>query len=288
MRRVITSRELALDYRYSMVNQGPGYTGVGSFYAKQMMTPMGDGRQTTAGPHLKQQADGTYEFTPERHALHNQIVQKYLGQSQSQQNPIFTVLGGGPGSGKATVRKQVLNSGSSGENPVVVDSDDIKKDIPEYNQMVAQGNPDASTLSHYESSYLADRVQKAAFANKMNLVHDSVGDGNLQHLINTIHKAKNQGYTVNGEYSTVDTPTAQQRAVQRGQESGRVVPPTLISDLHRGVSQILPQVSHEFNSLNLWHNGTWTPKKVYSSNNGQEQIHDPQEYQNFLNKANEA
>src|SRR5690606_32553272 len=77
--------------------------------------------------------DGSW--TPERAALHDKIVKDVLSKATPVKNgkAVGVLMGGGPASGKSSA----INSGKVQleKNVVHIDSDEIKKSIPEYQQM---------------------------------------------------------------------------------------------------------------------------------------------------------
>ena len=80
-------------------------------------------------------------LTPEREKLHNDIVEKILtGKTKATTERTFTVLGGGPASGKTTlIRSGAITMPPENES-VLVDADGIKKQLPEYIEGVAKGD----------------------------------------------------------------------------------------------------------------------------------------------------
>lgn len=76
----------------------------------------------------------TGKYTPERQALHDKVVEGILAGHKPSAHPTFLVLGGGTASGKSTM--------FGGKNAVgaVVDPDQIKAQLPEFQQLLAAGD----------------------------------------------------------------------------------------------------------------------------------------------------
>ena len=77
--------------------------------------------------------DGT--LTPERAALHQRIISGILAGHKPQDHPVATFFGGGPAAGKSTALK------STHPDSAHIDPDEIKAQLPEYQQMLDAGRP---------------------------------------------------------------------------------------------------------------------------------------------------
>jgi hypothetical protein len=95
-------------------------------------------------------ADGT--LTPERAALHKQIINGILAGHKPQEHSVATFFGGGPTAGKSTALKATL------EDTAHIDSDEIKARLPEYQQMLDAKDPRAAAFVHEESSALGKQA----------------------------------------------------------------------------------------------------------------------------------
>jgi predicted ABC-type ATPase len=118
-------------------------------------------------------------------------------------------------------------------------------------------DPSASSFVHEESSYLAKVAQAEAFKRKINTTLDGTGDSSEEAVRKKIDAARAAGYTVAAYYVSVPTEIAVERAKDRaingtGSDRGRAVPPSVIEHAHAAVSQILPHVADEFDSLVLF------------------------------------
>src|ERR1039458_3336873 len=113
-------------------------------------------REGSAGKYMDEHGN----FTPERAALHDQIVKNALSGVQPSDNPTFKMMGGGSASGKSSM----ISSGKvDNTNMVTIDADHIKTQFPEFAQMKAAGDSTWAAHLHEESSYVASRIQAASF-----------------------------------------------------------------------------------------------------------------------------
>lgn len=255
-----------------------------------------DMRGGSAEAHLVQNPDGTYSFTPERQALHDEIVNRALAGIPPSANPTFYVMGGGPAAGKSSM----LAAGSVNVPPhgeeagqdaraVLVNADEVKGQIPEYAEMLSGDQAKAAAaFAHEESSYVAKRIQQAAFEGKQDVVLDGTGDSSVASVNGKITNARENGYRVVGNYATVPTDVAVERAAARGERTGRHVPETVIRSTHRDVSKVFPQVAGSFDEVNLWDTSSREPQLLARGGNGSLTIENEAGWQAFLAKGDEA
>ena len=200
---------------------------------------------------LSQYTDKNGELIPEREQLHREIIDNYFKNAKpANGQATFTVMGGGPASGKSTMIKS--GAATLPENSITIDPDAIKAQLPEYNKMLALNDKNAAGFVHEESSALAKRIMKIATKGNYNYTLDGTGDGTVASLKRKIEQARKAGYSVQGLYATVPTQTALERAMVRGEKTGRVVNPDIIKKTHRAVSQILPECAELFDSVKLY------------------------------------
>jgi hypothetical protein len=237
----------------------------------------------SGGKHITVDAEGNIQWSPERQALHDQIVAEHVLGVPRSTDPTITLMGGGPASGKTSVRDQgevgVPKAGSG--KAVDVNPDDVKTGyedrsgaptrtgIPEYHELKAKGDPTAAAFTHEESSYISKRIAQAAVERGQDVVIDGTGDSGIGSLTAKVAPAKAAGYKTKGVYVTIPTGEAVRRSRARGERSGRVVPDEVVIETHQKVSRVFPQAvaAGTFDEIELWDNTT-TPKLVFSSKKG--------------------
>lgn len=104
----------------------------------------------------------------------------------------------------------------------IVDSDEAKKLLPEYN------NGWGAEVVHRESQTISDRQWKNAVVKGENIVYPRVG-GDCEELKNYIKIAKKQGYKVYIHLNDLDKNKALGRMITRFLETGRFINPNLIT-----------------------------------------------------------
>jgi predicted ABC-type ATPase len=231
------------------------------------------------------------KLTAQRQALHDRIINQALAGVPNSAHPVATFMGGGTASGKSAMLKA---SGNRGREPgVVIDADEIKARLPEYQQMTKTGDKRAAGYVHEESSAIAKKIMARAIQNRQNFTLDGTGDSSYDKLAGKVHQAKDKGYRVHAQYVTVDTGKALERAAARGAKTGRVVPPTTIREIHAGVSGSFRQAMDKdlFDSAELWDNNGKSSADIRliasKRPGGKFVVGDPAAYARFLAKEHE-
>lgn len=227
--------------------------------------------------------DGT--LTPERQALHDAIVREHLRSATRVDKPDTAyVLGGGPASGKSTLRKTL----DLPDGVLNIDVDEIRNRLPEYREMSTRRLDNAARFTHEESSKLSKRLARDANPH-YNIVYDGTGDGSLTNLRNKVAGYRARGQNVVGHYVTLDTDEAWRRAKKRAERPPyRHVPEAYLRETHMAISEMLPNAMGEglFDEVTLWdNNGASLVKIATSDKTGKIVIHDNAAWTRFLKKA---
>ena len=124
-----------------------------------------------------------------------------------------TILLGPPAAGKSTIANPLARA----RNAMIVDADEAKKLIPEYDQGIG------AAAVHEESSALADRVLAQAVQEGQNVVLPKVGanSASIDRLATLLTQS---GYRVDLVLVDVPAPVAMQRMVRRFLATGRIIP----------------------------------------------------------------
>ena len=193
------------------------------------------------------------------------------------------MLGGGPASGKTTALGKI--AGASDPLVANIDPDAIKGMLPEYRARVAAKDETAAAFVHEESSYLAKRVQQAAFERRIPVLLDGTGDGSEAGLLAKIEAAKASGYKVRGFYATISVDEAIQRSEARAARTGRKVPEEKIRFTHAKVSQAFPIAASNMDEIELYDTTDRTPRQIARGEGGTLTVLDEDAYTEFLGKA---
>ena len=228
------------------------------------------------------------KLTPERQAMHDQIIADALANVTPVESPVMYMMGGGPASGKSTLIKSGVVTHP--DNHVLVNGDEFKEDLPEYRDWVKARDVAAASRAHDESSVLTKRAARAAAARSQTVVWDGTGDGTIEKLRTEIDVFRSKGYRVVADYVTVPTEVAVDRAQKRGERTGRFVPLSLVRATHRDVSRIFPIAVAEglFDEVTLWDTSTGEQIKVASAKGRNLVIHHRGLWETFLAKGNET
>ena len=115
----------------------------------------------------------------------------------------------------------------------VIDSDEAKKLLPEFNNGWGAG------VVHKESQLISDRQLSAALKAGENITYPRVGDSS--ELLNIISTAKKLGYSVYVHYNELDRNKALGRLLNRFLETGRYIKPELVTKYGSGISNTYEQ-----------------------------------------------
>lgn len=274
--------------------KGTGATklGVGDLYSDKKP----DAKHT-----INQYLDDNGNLTPEREALHAQAVDNLFAGKQPAapgEKKTFTMFGGGSAAGKGGLSdpkrcKDFQSSFFTGGTPskdtvATIDSDELKKDLPEYREMMDTDPDNAAAYAHEESSAIAKRGMQAAMDNGYNYTLDGTGDGSVDGVRKKIQQARERGYEVNACYVTCPTEMAVKRSIERGERTGRNVPLDAVRSIHSKVSHIFPKVASDFDHVALFDTSGGKPVLIAECERGKEiRIVDQKRYDAFLAKDQE-
>ena len=152
-----------------------------------------------------------------------------------------------PASGKSSALVEPI---SEMYHSRIIDSDEAKKLLPEYNDGWGAG------IVHKESQLIADRQFKAAVRNGENITYPRVG-GDCDELTDIIAAVKKQGYSVYIHFNELDRNKALGRMINRFLETGRYIKPELVTKYGNGISatyETLKNRSEPVDGFSKWNN----------------------------------
>jgi hypothetical protein len=246
--------------------------------------------------HLESDGSGGYRITQERAETHRNIVEGATRGVPQSDSPTFYMLGGGPAAGKTTAIKAGLAGTPDQSKAVQINADDIKENLPEYDRMRLSNNDsdffNAAAFSHEESSYVAKQIQKAAFANRQDVVLDGTGDSEYPKLEKKVGQARDGGYSVVGVYATIPTQVAVDRSNARALgASRRFVPESIVRGTHKEVSRVFPEATRRglFDRARLIDTSTRDNPVVIGATDpaGRFQVFDEGRWESFTAKGEE-
>lgn len=236
------------------------------------------------GKFIKKTKDGKKKLASERQQLHSNIEKEFMNGIKKSKNPTIYFNGGGSASGKSSIGKLIDGYPSlKNKNGVVIDSDEIKKKIPEFDKF----DPSSAGYVHEESSMLSKHLfNKAIKAGKYDVLMDGTLGGSAESVIKKIKKAKATGMPVKANYVTTDLEEAAKRNYLRYLKSGRFPALKDLYNTHIGVSSNFKDVYKEFDSGQLIDNNGDEPKVIAKFENGKLDVLDKKAYKKFLDKKN--
>ena len=206
----------------------------------------------------------------------------------AREKPVFQMTGGGSASGKGTILKGDLLK--IDKRSVLIDPDELKTLLPEFQQLKAAGNTRAAAIAHEESSYLAKEAMRIARTERRPYLLDGTGDGGFDGLKKKVLPAQEAGFTVKADYVYVNTEEAVRRSTSRALRTGREVPVEDILRTHKNVSLVVEKAIDDdlFDAFRLWNNNgkELNPVPIAEKLKGKPlKINDQQAWDDFLGKA---
>lgn len=284
---------------------GPGGAGGGSSSGSRNYgrTDTSDAREQISGGSsnsLEAHMDADGNLTPEREAVHKQIIDNWLkGKRPAEGQATMTMMGGGPASGKSSAIENGFVQLPDQDTLVTVDPDFFKTQLPGYAEMAAKDST-AAGFYHEESSALAKRAYAVALSENINVLYDGTGDGSFRSASKKIQQAKDAGYKVKGEYVTIDTAEALRRNQKRyddakakydaGESSTppRLPDKNVVIGTHSKVTNIAIACASQFDSINIYDNNgpKGSTKLIATGGNGKGLVAtDKEAFNRFLAKG---
>lgn len=216
--------------------------------------------------------DGVLE--PERQKLHKSIVStKYLSLYQTQSTPRIHFILGSIGSGKTSLKDQVIKDEEL-KSFLYINFDDLKLRLPEYKILKELNPKKAAHFVQSESSRLAGMLYKKSLQKKVNIIYEKnlrTKDNKL-HIVEEIKKAFKKNYSVTLHVVFLDSYKEAWRRVQKRYEKiKRYVPGKEVKDtfqnLFPNLNKLLSTDFKQEYSVQFWYNGLWDrdmPEKAHA------------------------
>lgn len=226
------------------------------------------------------------KYNPERSEFHKEVIKDYIKNGSTKEGTSY-FMGGAPATGKSSI----IDSGDVvlPKGILVVDSDEIKGKLPEYNEMIRRKEPESAARAHEESSKLSKDIIKTASKKGFDIVNDGVGDGKYESVVKKVEEQRKAGKRVVANYVTTDTEVSLQRARQRAERTGRKVPEDYIKSMHKEISTLVPKLAKNkiFDELKLYDNNGSKPKLIFEQKGSKIKVYDQTAYNKFLAKSKE-
>ena len=124
----------------------------------------------------------------ERHALHEEIINRLLTGKLRKKPPTLCLVIGGVGTGKSTLIESRLAPELPGA--VVIDADKLWLEIPEYQALAVADRRMAADRTYAEVRILRDEILAEAAARRLDIIlEDGDGGDNLQEVVSFMIQA---------------------------------------------------------------------------------------------------
>ena len=167
----------------------------------------------------------------------------------------YLMLGGG-GSGKGYYLKKMKEKDPSIDKLPVIDVDEMRDMIPDYERVKGIDPKKAASYVHEEVSDIGKQIDEGYIRKKSSFVKDAVF-GNPEKLEKLVDKLKAQGYDVHLVGVATDFDTALDRIQKRFERTKRYVPTEIARKGHKGASTSFKKVietplKDKFKSVKLY------------------------------------
>lgn len=189
-----------------------------------------------------------------RYKLHNQIIQEYFAGKtpyRQGQQKIALFTGGGTASGKGNFSKDIAKYYSKDENPVKIDSDELKKRLLEADTGKTKLNDFTGAYYHTESTILANRIYEIAVQNNYPVLFDGTST-NFPTIDTRLKLAQKNGYKTKMCFMTSDANTILESSLDRYRIDGRIVPLPTILGTHIAAQSTVPKLFENIDEMKLY------------------------------------
>jgi predicted ABC-type ATPase len=208
----------------------------------------------------------------ERQKIHDFIISKHFDSVPvvpRDVKPVAVLMMGGPGSGKSTAKRGMDLSGF-----VVVDADDIKDDLPEFQTAIAMNARDAAKIVHSESDYIGRTLRKRAVEERKNLMIDGTGRS-AEDYEQQIDALRDEGFFVAAMFCHLDdVNVALERVRERAERTGRYVPEHVVLGAYRDVPANFDRIASLSDDYAMFDTGGEQGRVVWEGVGGKATVYD--------------
>jgi len=220
------------------------------------------------------------DTSPERVAMRQDILDAVLAKAKPSDAPVVYMMGGGGGAGKSTILRTLRDRGEVPQDTPILNADDFKEAIPEYQALLEAGDTRAAAVVHEESSLLLKQAIDGYLERKASFVLDGTM-GNAQRTAQQLERFKAAGYRVVLIGVATDPIAAGRRAAARAKRSGRYVPPREFLKAHKGFANAWDDYVKQADEALIFDNSGSTPIEVARGRDGALAVVEPEAYNRF-------
>jgi len=211
-----------------------------------------------AGPYKKARnnVDHAYHgvYNIGRQRLQDKIIAKHIREFSSfpktPKKPLVIYSAGVGGVGKGFAISKLGQCGFFQRKFITIDPDEIKKELPEFNQALKNRNLPASekakvtSFVHKESGYIDEIIEAVILSRKGNMIIDGTLQ-NFDYSRNSMKKYKNKGYKIKVIYITAPEKLIYERVAERAKKTGRDVPRSVLDNMLVNVEKSIESLKNE-------------------------------------------
>jgi DNA repair protein RadC/predicted ABC-type ATPase len=210
---------------------------------------------------------------------HDTIKKKLFSQAGEGLGQLW-ITGGLPGSGKSSV----LSAGFH-KNKIIIDPDAIKFMIAEERGISKEDVNKRPWELHEDSSTLAKHLTREAVREGKDVVYDVTMKG-TDNLVDILELVKNDTFQANAKFIHIPIEKGIERDKIRGERGGRSIGPELYKKLFGDypTHKAFFQLKDDFDNFDVYDNSAPLgegAKLFFQKNEGREQIHEPNIYNEF-------
>lgn len=229
-------------------------------------------------------------LSDERFSLIDEILLRYIKKKSVYPSKIGKVsffLGGGSNAGKSTFRNTLTEIH---KNLLVIDSDELKREIPEYEELVYADSTVAASIVHKESSRMASLLLIKSIEKEISSLFDATLK-NTQKYVDFISLLRQAGFEVHLIIIDVPVKIALERNRIRYEEAKvkgeypRLVPDEAVILSHSSIAKSFMTLKDLVDSWTIIDTRGDTDDIVaYLEKGKEENVLNNEKYQEFLNK----
>lgn len=228
----------------------------------------------------KMHTDESEEYSDQRKELHSEIVNFFIDKIEPSKNKEVdaVLLGGGSNAGKSTLKNDLP------DNMVIIDSDEIKEQIPEYEQYKKEHPLLAAQYVHDESSDIGNQLLQKTINEGFALIYDGTMK-NADKYQKIIQDLKSKGYFVTLIIVDVPLEIARARNQVRYEKTKRMVPESILTETHQAIPSSYLALKDYADEYFLYDTREGHPILIAEKNQEDgEIIYKPELLEQFLNK----
>lgn len=202
---------------------------------------------------------------------------KGFQQKPSDQEVIALFVGGGSCSGKSTLRRHILDEYDN--NSIIIDSDELKKIIPEYDGLFLNYGFKTASIVHNESSKMASFLIDKVIEECNNFLYDGTLK-NTEKYQNLFQLLKQHNYVIHLHIVDCQIDLARKRNEARAISERRAVPFSVIKESHERIVNSFVILSTLVDEWHVYNTDGDKPEIIASNGN----VFNQDLYQAFLSK----